>query len=89
MVEWDNQKISIKRQADLLDINRTSLYYKPVGISEEEIELMHTIDRIYTRCPAFGYRRITAKLREYGYNVNRKRVLRLMRRMGICAIPRP
>jgi len=86
MIEWDNKNITLKRQAELLSINRTSLYYKPVGIPDEEIALMHEIDRIYTKWPAFGYRRITAKLKELGYTVNRKRVQRLMRKMGISAI---
>jgi putative transposase len=62
------------------------LYYKQVGISDEELALMHAIDRIYTKWPAFGYRRITAMLHEEGYQVNRKRVRRLMRKMGISAI---
>jgi putative transposase len=47
---------------------------------------MHAIDRIYTRWPVFGYRRITAKLKEYGYQVNRKHVRRLMGKMSISAI---
>ena len=86
MIDWNNRQITIKRQAELLTVNRTSLYYKPVEIKAEEIELMHTIDRIYMKWPAFGYRRITAKLREKGYIVNRKKVQRLMRKMGISAI---
>lgn len=86
MVEWNNKSITIKRQAQLLSINRTSLYYTPVDKSEEEILIMHMIDRIYTRWPYFGYRRITVKLREMGYIINRKRVQRLMRKMGIEGI---
>lgn len=66
MVDWKNKSIPIKRQAELLQVNRTSLYYKPVTIRNEELELMHAIDRIYTKWPTFGYRRITAKLRENG-----------------------
>jgi putative transposase len=57
MIDWEYKKISIKRQAELLKVRRTSLYYKPVGISDEELALMHAIDRIYTKWPAFGYRR--------------------------------
>jgi putative transposase len=86
MIDWNNKEISIKRQAELLKVRRTSLYYKPVGISDEELALMHAIDRIYTKRPAFGYRRITAMLHGEGYQVNRKRVRRLMRKMGISAI---
>lgn len=86
MVEWNHSKISIKRQSELLSINRTSLYYKPVDIQECEIALMHRIDRIFTKWPTFGYRRITAKLKEEGCQVNRKRVRRLMTKMGLMAI---
>ncbi len=86
MVEWKNDKINIKRQAELLSINRTSLYYKPVDKSREEIAIMHAIDRIYTKWPSFGYRRITVKLNEQGFTINRKRVQRLMRKMGIAGI---
>jgi putative transposase len=58
--------------------------------SQENIQLMHEIDKLYTKRPFFGYRRITAKLQEQGWDVNRKRVRRLMRLMGIYAIyPQP
>lgn len=86
MVEWKNKQINIKRQADILSINRTSLYYKPVDNLAEEAYIMNAIDKIYTRWPSFGYRRITAKLQELGYRINRKRVQRLMRIMGIEGI---
>lgn len=86
MVEWNNKQISIKRQSELLSINRTSLYYKPVDSSAQEAVIMNAIDKIYTRWPSFGYRRITTKLKEDGYKINRKRVQRLMRIMGIAGI---
>jgi putative transposase len=92
MVERDHPMINIKRQAELLSINRTSVYRKPVDHqeSEENIRIMHEMDVIYTRWPFFGYRRITAKLREKGFDVNRKRVRRLMKVMGIKTIyPKP
>ena len=72
MIEKDHSKIPLKRQAELLSVRRAGLYYIPVGKSEKEISLMHAIDRIYTRWPAFGYRRITAKLQDQGFAVNRK-----------------
>ena len=92
MVEWDHPTINIKRQADLLSINRTSVYRSSQKRTEslENIQLMHAIDELYTRYPFFGYRRMTTKLREKGWDVNRKRVRRLMRLMGIQAIyPKP
>ncbi|WP_422120685.1 IS3 family transposase [Koleobacter methoxysyntrophicus] len=86
MVEKDSKEITVKRQCELLDINRTSIYYTPVPISPEEIEIKHKIDEIYTRWPTYGYRRITAMLKRYGYEINRKRVRRYMREMGIYGI---
>lgn len=86
MVERANKEISVQRQSELLSINRTSLYYKPVDKIHKELHIMHAIDRIYTKWPSFGHRRITVKLRELGHVVNRKRVQRLMRMMGIAGI---
>lgn len=88
MVDRDHSSISIKRQAELLTINRTSIYRHPKDQREspENVLLMHEIDRIYTDHPYFGYRRVTAKLREKGFDVNRKRIRRLMRLMGIHGI---
>lgn len=86
MIEMTSIELTIKRQSELLTVKRTSLYYKPVGISAYEIELMHAIDRIFTKWPCFGYRRVTAKLREQGHAVNEKRILRLMKKMGLYAI---
>ena len=62
MIEMTSTELTVKRQAELLTVKRTSLYYRPVGISPYELELMHAVDRIFTKWPCFGYRRITAKL---------------------------
>uniref|UniRef100_UPI0031F63A0E IS3 family transposase n=1 Tax=Thermacetogenium phaeum TaxID=85874 RepID=UPI0031F63A0E len=86
LVEWDNPEIPIATQARLLSLNRTSLYYKPVGPSPEEIAIKHRIDEIYTEHPYYGSRRITAQLRREGFEVNRKAVQRHMREMGITGI---
>lgn len=86
MVERNHPKLTVKRQAELLEVNRTSVYYKPSEEEDKDIELMHRIDEIYTRWPHYGYRRIRAVLRDMGYVVNKKRVLRLMRRMGIAGL---
>lgn len=69
-----------------MGLNRSSLYYKPVRPTPEEIALKHRIDEIYTEYPFYGSRRITAQLRREGYVVNRKAVQRHMREMGITAI---
>lgn len=76
--------ITIKRQTELLSVNRTSVYrpYKEQQESEENIRLMHRIDEFYMKHPYFGYRRMTRTLRDRGSEVNRKRIRRFMRNMG-------
>jgi len=70
----------------LLSLNRSSLYYKAAEESSLNLELMKLIDEQYTSYPFYGIRRMTAHLRREGYGVNSKRIARLMRKMGICAI---
>ena len=73
-----------------MGLNRSTLYYKACEESSLNLELMRIIDEKYTACPFYGIRRMTAHLRLSGYQVNPKRVARLMRKMGIAAIyPRP
>jgi putative transposase len=90
-VDLDHETISIRRQCELLGVNRTSLYYTPVGESKENLRLMRLIDERYTKAPFFGSRRMTAWLRETKHlAVNRKRVSRLMEVMGLEAVyPKP
>ncbi len=73
-------------QAALLSLNRSSLYYVPVGPAAEEVALKHRIDEIYTQWPFYGVRRITAQLRREGRRINHKAVARQMREMGLAAI---
>ncbi|MDO8444292.1 MAG: IS3 family transposase [bacterium] len=91
MVERNNLDITISRQAELLDISRSSLYYQPVPMSQENIDLMNNIDKIYTKCPFYGARQIKRVLkREHKIIVSRPHVRRLMGLMGIEAIyPKP
>jgi len=91
MVEPHLRGIPVSVQADLLGINRTSLYYKPQEPNTEDLTVKAAIDRVYTQHPEYGYRRITIWLRKYeGVIANHKSVLRHMREMGIQAIyPRP
>jgi transposase InsO family protein len=69
-----------------LSFNRSTLYYVPAKVSAEETALMKAIDRIFTKWPFYGSRRITRELRRLGHDVNRKRVQRLMRVMGLEAL---
>jgi putative transposase len=80
--------LSIKRQCRLLGISRSGLYYQPKGISEEDLTLMKLIDRQYLMTPYYGARKIAVWLKSQDYTVNRKRVRRLMRLMGLKAIYR-
>jgi len=80
----------MRRQCELLGVNRAGLYYEPVGESEENLRLMRLLDEQYTRAPFYGSRRMTAWLETQGCQVNRKRVSRLMEVMGIEAVyPKP
>lgn len=80
----------MRRQCELLGVNRSSVYYRPAGESEENLRLMRRIDEQYTRTPFYGSRRMKIALEEQGYAVNRKRVARLMKLMGIEAVyPKP
>jgi putative transposase len=91
MAEPDDQKINLSRQAKLLSINRTSLYRGPADSvwAELDLEDLRTIDEIYTAKPFYGYRRITEEMNRGGRHINRKRVRRLMRIMGIAGISTP
>ena len=71
-----------------MDISRSGLYYQPVGIAEEDLTLIKMIDRQYLATPFYGARKITACLKSRGQRVNRKRIRRLMRVMGLKAIYR-
>ena len=81
-----NGKIPVVRQCELLGISRSGYYYRPKGESPKNISLMNRIDEIYTRKPYYGIRKITAQLRREGKFINRKRIARLMKIMGIQAI---
>ena len=74
----------------MLGVNRSGLYYESAGESEENLRLMRLLDEQYTRAPFYGSRRMAEWLGTQGYEVNRKRVSRLMALMGIEAVyPKP
>lgn len=90
MVELGHGEISLRRQCELLGVNRSGLYYEPVGENAENLKLMRLIDEEYTRHPFLGSRRLVHWLSERGQVVNRKRVARLMDVMRIEAVyPKP
>ncbi len=83
-----NQKhpLSIRKQCKLLEINRSSLYFKPNAETELNLDIMKEVDRINMKYPSFGVLRIKNELEEVGYQVNHKRIRRLMKKMGIEVI---
>jgi putative transposase len=78
--------LSIRRQCELLELNRASWYYEAVPESAENLAWMRRIDEQYLATPFFGSRQMTAWFQRQGFAVNRKRVQRLMRLMGLEAI---
>ena len=87
MAEPDDPGIPLSTQADLLGINRTSLYYTKQPPSAHDMAMKAAIDRIYTAHPEFGYRKITVWLGKYdNILINHKATLRHMREMGIQAV---
>ena len=89
LVEPNHPQLSLVRQCQLLGMSRSSLYYQPVGPSEEELTLLRLIDEQYLKTPFYGSRRMTVHLRQQGFEVNRKRVQRLMHQLGLQAIYPP
>jgi putative transposase len=85
MIEPDHPKLSVSRQCDLLGLARSSFYHQRRPLSEEEQRLMRRIDELYLLHPFYGSRQMTRVLRREGHTINRKRVRRLMRLMGLEA----
>ncbi len=90
MVDSQNPNLSIVRQCRLLNVPRSSFYYRPKALNAEDLELMRLIDEQYLNTPTWGSRSMRSHLRRLGFKINRKRVQRLMRLMGLEAIyPKP
>jgi putative transposase len=90
LIDPVHPELSIRRQCALLGLSRSSLYYEPAEETSENLRLMRLLDKQYTACPFYGSRRLTAWLVQQGEAVNRKRVQRLLRIMGLEAIyPKP
>ena len=90
LVERSDSELPLTTQAHLLGLSRSSLYYQPVGPSQEEVQIKHRIDAIYTNYPFYGSRRIAAQLQLEELSPGRTTVQRYMQEMGIAAIsPRP
>ena len=89
-LDRDHPSLSIRRQCAMLGLARSGVYRLPRPANDDDLALMRRLDELFTRWPFLGSRRMAAMLRAEGVAINRKRVQRLMRRMGITALgPKP
>ena len=86
VIEVNHSQLSLARQCELVSIARSSYYYRPKPESEFNLELMRLIDEQYLKTPWYGSRQMSRHLRRQGHRVNRKRIRRLMRKMGLVAV---
>jgi putative transposase len=86
LLDPDHASIRLRRQCDLLGLPRSTAYYAPIPESQENLDLMKEIDAIYLDNPSYGSRSIASSLVSSGWEVNRKRVQRLMRLMNIAGV---
>ncbi len=89
MIESHND-LSVRRQCELLNLARSGIYWEPMPMAEEDLAICKELDKLHLELPAFGSRKLSRLLKAQGQTVNRKRVQRLMRIMGIEALaPKP
>jgi putative transposase len=90
MIDAAHRKLSISKQCKILGVNRSTVYYKKRPVKALDLEQMKLIDEQYLKNPSWGSRSMRNYLRRLGYKINRKRVQRLMRLMGLEAVyPKP
>jgi len=83
MIKPEHPKLSVVRQCDLVSISRSGFYYQPTGETSLNLTLMRLIDVQFLEMPWYGSRQMARHLRREGYTVGRKRVRRLMAKMGL------
>lgn len=90
LADRNDKTMSLRRQCNILSINRSSLYYEPRGICEEDLHLMNLLDEQYTKTPFYGVRKMTKYLQQLGYKIGKDKTRSLLRHMGLIAIyPKP
>ena len=87
MIDWGS-RVAVRRQAELLDLSRSSVYYTPCALSDRDLRLMRRLDELHLQMPFYGSRKLTRELQKEGHDVGRRHVVTLMHRMGIEAIYR-
>jgi len=85
-VEKDHRELSVRRQCEILSLNRSSLYYERIGLSEEDQRILDEMDKIYLDFPIYGSRRMSRELKRRGFKVGRHKARSLMRILGVEAI---
>jgi putative transposase len=86
MIEPDHPCLSVVRQCDLVSISRSGFYHRPAGETPLNLTLMRLIDAQLLETPWYGSRQMTHHLRREGYTVGRKRIRRLMAKIGLVPI---
>lgn len=86
LAKKDNINVSLIKRCELLNVNRSTIYYQPIELSKDNVDLMNLIHDIWFKHPFYGYRKLTAILQKSGYSINHKKILRLMQLMKIQAI---
>jgi putative transposase len=86
LIDAGHETISVCRQCELLEMSRSTFYYSPATETDENLRLMRLLDEQYLKAPFYGTRKMVEALGKLGHVVNRKRVQRLMRIMGIHAL---
>jgi putative transposase len=86
MIDPGHPRLSIVRQCELTAISRATFYRRSTGESAETLALMRLIDETFLECPFYGARQMVRHLRRLGWAVGRKRIRRLMRKIGLSPI---
>ena len=90
MLDSAETRLSIRRQCELTGVARSGFYRGKTPAADDDLALMKRLDQLFTERPFYGSRRMTLQLRQEGHAISRKRVQRLMRRIGIAALgPKP
>lgn len=90
MIEHQHPKLSVRKQSELLKVNRNRLDPAKPRTTAEDLRIMEALDIIHTDCPFYGQRKLREELRDHGFKVGRNRIRRLMKLMGIEAlVPKP
>lgn len=86
MIDEKHPSLTIQQQCDLLGLSRSSYYYRPSKVDDLTLTLLRLLDEAYTKYPFYGTRKMMHYLRQQGYSVNRKRIQRLYKLLGIATI---